>query len=143
MTAQALQKTDIAAIVALEGEIFPDPWSAQTWESSFSRSDFFGFALKDGERLVGFVCGASLFEESELLKIAVRGIERGKGYGKTLLLALIAEAKSRGAEKMFLEVREGNTPARGLYESNGFTTTRVRKRYYADGENAVEMCKTL
>ncbi len=143
MIAQALQSEDIAWLMRLEEEIFPDPWSRAAWETSFARADFFGYALKEGETPVGFVCGTSLFEEGELLKIAVRQTERGQGYGKTLLAALLQEAKKRGAERVFLEVREGNTPARKLYEGNGFIPTRVRKNYYADGENAVEMCKIL
>ncbi len=138
-----LQKGDIPAIVALEAETFPDPWSKSGWESAFARSDFFGFVVKEGEALVGFVCGTSLFEESELLKIAIAKEKRGQGYGKRLLVALQNEAKSRGAQKMFLEVREGNIPAKNLYLQNGFLSSRVRKNYYADGETAVEMYAPL
>ena len=91
--------------------------------------------------IVGYACGTSLFEDSELLRIAVLPEKRKGGLGTELLLALIAEAKEKGAEKMFLEVREGNTPALKLYEKHGFTPIRVRKNYYADGENGVEMVK--
>ncbi len=140
---EGLHMTDIPALVSLERGIFPDPWSINAWESAFARPDFFGFAQWQENTLIAFVCGTTLFEESELLKIAVRKEERGKGIGKRLLTALEAEAKTRGGEKMFLEVREGNIPARKLYESNGFESTRVRQKYYADGENAVEMYKRL
>ena len=143
MTAVALTSADVPAVVELEKDCFPDPWNERSWQESFARADFFGFALKEGERLVGFVCGVSLFEESELLKIAVAPVARGKGYGDVLLKALTATAKKRGAEKMFLEVREGNIPARKLYEKNAFEQTRVRKKYYEDGENAVEMVKSM
>jgi ribosomal-protein-alanine N-acetyltransferase len=40
-----------------------------------------------------------------------------------------------------LEVRASNIAAIGLYESAGFTKFNVRARYYADGEDAVEMMR--
>ncbi len=143
MTAQPLQPSDIPLLLALEENTFPDFWSESAWQSAFARPDFFGFTLKEEGKLLGFVCGTALFEESELLKIAVDSAERKKGYGKILLKALQTECKARGAEKLFLEVREGNIPARRLYEGDGFTLLRLRKKYYHDGENALEMNKTL
>ena len=139
----ALQPSDIPSLLTIEKECFPDPWTENSWEAAFARNDFFGFVLKEKDTLIGFVCGTALFEESELLKIAVSPPLRGKGCGNQLLGALLDESKKRGAEKMFLEVREGNLPARKLYEKTGFIQTRVRKKYYDDGENAVEMFKTL
>ena len=143
MNVLALQSADISALLEIEKHCFPDPWKEESWQSAFVRPDFFSFALKDNGILIGFVCGTALFEESELLKIAILPAYRGNGYAERLLETLLEEAKRRGAEKMFLEVREGNVPARKLYEKTGFTQTRIRKKYYDDGENAVEMVKSL
>ncbi|MBQ7924100.1 MAG: ribosomal protein S18-alanine N-acetyltransferase [Clostridia bacterium] len=143
MIIKRLEKTDIPALTAIENACFPDAWSALSWQEEFSRAEFIGFACKDGERLIGYVCGTRLFEESELLKIAVAPNARKQGVGEQLLAAFCTEAKTLGAEKMFLEVRESNVPALRLYQKSGFTPTRVRKRYYENGENAVEMVKTL
>ncbi|MBE7085344.1 MAG: ribosomal-protein-alanine N-acetyltransferase [Clostridiales bacterium] len=136
-----LQGTHIPALAKIERACFPDYWGQETWRASFARPDFFGFVLEELGEIVGYACGTSLFEDSELLRIAVLSEKRKGGLGTELLLALIAEAKEKGAEKMFLEVREGNTPALKLYEKHGFTPIRVRKNYYADGENGVEMVK--
>ena len=143
MRLTSLQSGDIPQLTTLETLCFPDPWQATSWETSFTRADFFGFTLKEGETLVGFVCGTSRFEESELLKIAVHPSSRGKGYGERLFQALESEAKKRGAEKIFLEVRASNVAALGLYRKSGFTQTRIRKNYYPDGETAVEMVKSI
>ncbi len=143
MILQLLQISDIPSLLTMEKDCFPDPWTENSWKAAFARNDFFGFALKEKDTLIGFVCGTALFEESELLKIAVSPTLRGKGCGNQLLVALLDEGRKRGAEKMFLEVREGNLPARKLYEKTGFVQTRVRKKYYDDGENAVEMFKSL
>jgi len=47
-----------------------------------------------------------------------------------LIDAAIAEAESRGAESMFLEVRESNRAARALYASRGFEEISRRRGYY-------------
>ena len=143
MILRALQRSDIPSLLHIEKDCFPDPWQENSWQTAFARADFFGFVVVDENGCVGFACATALFEESELLKIAVLPAMRGKGYGNELLTALLNEAKNRGAEKMFLEVREGNLPARKLYEKTGFIQTRVRKKYYDDGENAVEMFKSM
>jgi [ribosomal protein S18]-alanine N-acetyltransferase len=46
-----------------------------------------------------------------------------------LLRGLLAIADSVRAT-VFLEVRTDNDAARGLYESEGFTTVGLRRRYY-------------
>jgi len=45
---------------------------------------------------------------------------RGRGIGRALLAAVAAEARSRGACKVTLEVLEGNAAARRVYERAGF-----------------------
>ncbi|HET8995878.1 MAG TPA: ribosomal-protein-alanine acetyltransferase, partial [Acetobacteraceae bacterium] len=48
-----------------------------------------------------------------------------------------AEAHHRGAATLTLEVAVDNAAARRLYESTGFTQVGRRKRYYADGSDAL------
>jgi len=43
-------------------------------------------------------------------------------------------ARNRGAEAVFLEVRESNLAARRLYEKWAFVESGVRRRYYRDPE---------
>ena len=52
---------------------------------------------------------------------------------------LIAEARSRGAEEVFLEVRADNDSAQNLYRSLGFEQLAVRKGYYKGGVDAIVM----
>ena len=59
---------------------------------------------------------------------------------RTLLRALIAEAVSRGARELFLEVRADNPVAEGLYRSEGFAEIGRRPRYYQpDDVDAIVM----
>ena len=63
--------------------------------------------------------------------IEIDGAFRGRGLGRALMLAAHSWAESQGATAVELNVFGGNTVARGLYTSLGYT------------ENSVHMTRTL
>ncbi|MCI6004983.1 MAG: GNAT family N-acetyltransferase [Blautia sp.] len=52
--------------------------------------------------------------------IHVREDHRGRGLARQICTGLLKEGMKKGAECAYLQVVEGNTPARKLYESLGF-----------------------
>lgn len=83
----------------------------------------------DGEPAAGFTLVKIAPGEEELLLIAVKPHFRGRGLGRTLLDKLGRAAKTRGAQRIFLEMR-ANNPAERLYRSCGFKPVGERKNYY-------------
>ncbi len=132
---------DLPAIAILERACFSEPWTMEMLKNEFLRKEFCGALLEEDGKIVGFVCGMTLFEDAELMKVAVAESCRKRGLGGALIDEFYARAVSRGAERIFLEVRVSNAAALGLYQSRGYEKTRLRKRYYADGEDALEMKK--
>ena len=55
-----------------------------------------------------------------LYAIHVREDYRGQGLARQICTGLLKEGRKKGAENAYLQVVEGNTPARKLYESLGF-----------------------
>lgn len=138
-----IEKTDSESLAELEKECFFSPWTLEMIRSAIGRTDFCGaIAFADGAPF-GYVLGTQLFEDAELLRIAVSTAFRGKGLGKELLDEFLRDCSRRGAERVFLEVRASNEVAIALYQSRGFTTVRVREKYYDDVEDALEMKKSL
>ncbi len=94
----------------------------------------------------GFTLTRAIAGEEELLLIAVRPEQRGNGLGRQLLAHLIKDATTRGAERIFLEMRSNN-PAERLYRSLGFVPIGLRKDYYVlkDGSrlDAITFAKSL
>jgi ribosomal-protein-alanine N-acetyltransferase len=84
--------------------------------------------------LLGYAIFHLVGPDSELLSIATRESEQRKGIGSQLLNAGLAQLTSD--DQCFLEVRNGNAKARAFYEKHGFKLYNVRKKYYADGEDA-------
>ena len=138
-----LTENELAAAALIERSCLAEPWTLDALKQSLATPQFFAFVLETNGEIVGYVSGTSLFEDSELMRIAVLSSYRGKGYGRLLMERFLKSAAERGAERTFLEVRASNTAALGLYQSVGFMKNRLRKRYYSDGEDALEMCKTF
>ncbi|WP_329339958.1 GNAT family N-acetyltransferase [Streptomyces sp. NBC_00663] len=67
--------------------------------------------------------------------LAVSEEARGLGVGRALIRAVIEEARRRGARRLTLRVLGHNTPARRLYESEGFAVEGVLpEEFLLDGE---------
>lgn len=94
----------------------------------------------------GFAMTRAAPGEEELLLIAVRPAYRRSGLAAKLLDYLAESARERGAERIFLEMRENN-PAARLYDAAGFAPIGRRKAYYklSDGSrlDAITFAKTL
>ena len=87
-------------------------------------------------RLLGYAL-LRVLDDAELLQIGVNEECRRRGIGRALLRESLRLADEKN---VFLEVREGNGPARGLYANCGFSEIGRRKRYYTDPqEDAVLM----
>lgn len=89
-----------------------------------------------GGRLVGYAVLRVVADEAELHAIGVAPEARGAGVATALLRRVLEDAAARGARAVHLEVRASNEAARRLYARAGFETVGLRRRYYADGEDA-------
>ena len=90
-------------------------------------------ARDGGEQVVGFSLYRTIADDAELLLLAVAPDAQHQGIGRTLLGDFIAEAKKNGADRIHLEVRDGN-PAVRVYEAAGFEQTNRRRNYYRGRE---------
>nr|WP_055523169.1 GNAT family N-acetyltransferase [Streptomyces graminilatus] len=78
--------------------------------------------------------------------LAVATEARGTGVGRLLIRAAVEEARRRGALRLSLRVLGHNTPARRLYEAEGFVVEGVQPgEFLLDGEyvDDVLMGRTL
>ncbi|MGX5696469.1 ribosomal protein S18-alanine N-acetyltransferase [Agromyces soli] len=144
---------DLEAIMRLERATFEaDAWPEEAMRRELESEHGHYLVAVDGEADASAVAGsdaplrgyAGLLApagsgQGDIQTIAVDPAFRGAGLGRALMLALLAEARRRGAELVFLEVRADNPVARGLYASLGFAEIGVRPRYYRGGIDAVLM----
>ncbi|MBQ3020036.1 MAG: ribosomal protein S18-alanine N-acetyltransferase [Clostridia bacterium] len=138
---RAWEEKDLPKIAELERECFSDPWNEQALFSSFTLPFSHCFLIEDKGQVCGYCILSVLFEDAEVLNIAVSKEYRKKGYGGLLMENMLERARALGATQCFLEVRESNAAAIALYTKYGFLQYGIRKNYYEDGENALTMKK--
>ena len=130
----------IPAAVRIELELFDiQPWTEAQFWGELALEDRRLFAAVDGDALVGYADLRIASDETEILNIAVRTADQGKGVGYALLRAMLDASDDVAAQRVLLEVRAGNDIAIKLYERNGFRTVGHRPNYYALGVDGVLM----
>jgi ribosomal-protein-alanine N-acetyltransferase len=157
MRLRPMVPADLADVMALEHDLFPDdPWTAQMFAEEVVQppdsrlylvaeagepAPTTGAPVMAGYAGMMFVPGGV---QSDVLTIAVARAYWGRGVGSALLGALVDTAAGRGCTEVFLEVREDNPRARGLYLRRGFEEIGVRRGYYQpSGVDAIVMRKDL
>ncbi|MDK1018933.1 MAG: ribosomal protein S18-alanine N-acetyltransferase [Actinomycetota bacterium] len=139
---RAMTRRDVPAIVALEREVFDEPWPPRVFFDELAAEKREYIVIMTGETTVvgygGLLIGD---DDAHITTLAVAPGMRGRQIGKRLMLALVERALGVGARRLTLEVRLSNASAQGLYELFGFAPVGRRKDYYKD-EDALVMWVT-
>ena len=72
------------------------------------------------EGIIAFYCNDARNKYAYITMVAVRTKSRGKGIGRSLVVAALESMSARGFEKCGLRVHKKNLEARNLYLSFGF-----------------------
>lgn len=132
---------DLAALCRLQVCIEP-PWSESLLRQRIEGAGSFGLGLFEGDALIGFALFSCLFDEAELLQVAVLPSRRRQGLARQLLQQGMIELSRQDVSRLMLEVRASNAAAIALYRTLGFGEDGRRRNYYplADGhEDALLM----
>ena len=128
-----INKTELAQIYEISKEQFnEESWNLNQFESSYNSPSSIFLVIKESEKVVSFILAMDLIDSINLLLIATKENYKRRGFSKQLINCLKQYNK-----KIWLEVKEGNSPARKLYEGLGFKEIYTRKKYYSNGENAI------
>ncbi len=145
---------DLTDVLAMEHDLFPDdPWTAEMFAEEVIQPPGSRLYLiaetagAEGQPVMAGYAGMMFVPggvQADVLTIAVARGYWSRGIGSALLAALLEAARDRGCAEVFLEVREDNPRARGLYERRGFVEIGVRRGYYQpSGVDAIVMRKDL
>lgn len=125
---------DVEPVAELELACFTsDPWPRQSFESFIDRAGVTFIVAEDPgseKGIVGYAVLVRAADEAEILNLAVAADSRRGGVGSSLLRSLLETAARDGVTTVYLEVRESNAAARGLYAAHGFVEVGRRRRYY-------------
>jgi ribosomal-protein-alanine N-acetyltransferase len=134
----AMIKTCLDPICTIETATFDPPWKKEDFAAELECRDSVVVVLLENNRLLGYLFAKKVLDEVQINKVCIHPDFRGRGYGKKLFGGFVSRMKAAGM-KLFLEVDSTNIAAVKLYKRFGFTTTRIRKKIYANGADAFEM----
>jgi ribosomal-protein-alanine N-acetyltransferase len=141
-----MEKADIDRVFEIERESFHTPWSKTLFLEEFERDYSHSYVVCDKNKgdVLGFIIFWVLFDECHILNICVAKAFRRCGLGEKLMEICEGVAENKGASYLYLEVREGNEPAKSLYRKLGFQYGGIRRGYYDDtGEDGWVMIKNI
>jgi ribosomal-protein-alanine N-acetyltransferase len=140
MTVERVGPTHAAVLAAIHGAAFPtEAWGASAFQMQLEMHSVVGLLDERG----GLVLLRVTADEAEILTIGVIPALRRRGVGRALLDESLTRVRALGVRAVFLEVGVRNRSARALYESTGFKEVGRRRRYYANGEDALVLRASL
>jgi len=134
---------DISGIMDIENESFPCPWDYETISASIESPCFRTWTSRLEKKVTGYITAELDENRLHIVNLAVSSSFRKMGMATCLLVTAESWGRRLGAASSFLEVREGALPALALYEKCGYSRTRRIGSYYPDGENGLQLRKTI
>lgn len=127
----------------IEQSAFPQPWPAAAFEQYIGRP---GFLVADDGAVTGYIVADVVEGHSRptghVKDLAVRADRRREGIASGLL-SRASDILSEHVETVKLEVRASNDGAIDLYRRHGFTYRRRLPGYYANGEDALVLMRSV
>ncbi len=121
---------DIENIFIIEVNCFDDPWTMSMLLEEFKIDGSLFFKCLVNNIIAGYIIARVVFDEVDIINIAISEKFRKLGLGGKLIEAVIKATKN--AKIYSLEVRETNYSAIKLYEKYDFERIGVRKNYYTN-----------
>lgn len=146
---ESMTAGDIDQILAIEQDIFPNPWNRISFENELNCEGSNNFIVKHkaGEQrfpVIAYISFRLVIDEMHLLKIGVDPTYQNRGIASRLLQKSMQMAAGKGATVVYLEVRLSNIGAITFYRKLGFKTIGKRARYYPEtGEDALVLMKRI
>lgn len=130
---RAMTAADVDFVLAIEQSVQTYPWTRGNFTDAMD-SGYLCFVDESAGEISAFAVLMQGVDEAELLNIAVGKTQQRKGLGRVMLSEMLAVAAENDWQRVFLEVRAGNSGAIALYRSAGFAEVGIRRGYYRNAE---------
>lgn len=136
---------DIPQILAIQDACGLSPWTEQAYHEAVTDPEWSFLVANDDKTAIAFLLARPITSGFlyEILNIAVLPSYQRQEVGGGLFTEFL-NSLSGEIEKVWLEVREGNSIAINFYEKFGFQVVGKRNNFYNNPtENALLMQKTI
>jgi ribosomal-protein-alanine N-acetyltransferase len=125
----------VSHLLKLERLGISHPWTERGLLDELNHSDSRLLIARTGssDEPIGYLAARKCVDQAEILRVVVDPSQRHRGVATRLLIEAIHLLMTEGIHAFFLEVREDNAPALGLYRKFSFRILHRRPNYYPDG----------
>lgn len=135
-----LREAHLDQVLDIEAQTSPAGWTRAIFRNELARPDTRCYLIAElADHVVGFAGVQLMAGEAHITTVAVARSHRRRKLATRLLVALLREARARGAHAATLEVRLHNRAAQRLYATVGFRPVGVRPKYYDGSDDAIIM----
>lgn len=144
-----MTENDLGSVLKIEQVSFKNPWSRISFLNELAGKYSHNYILKlenscETYQIIAYICFRFIIDELHLLKIAVTPTHRHQGLAVNFLNECLKPIGPQRINSAFLEVRQHNAAAIGLYKKAGFYIETQIPNYYSDTqEDAILMRKTF
>ena len=126
-----MKTEDIPGVLQIEMTLQGRQWSSKAFEESLQQNYTYFYVTEASDRsIAGYCCIERLYEEAEIVNVAVHPNLRQQGIGESMLREVIEKEREAGTERIVLEVRKSNFAAIRMYEKAGFVQLGIRRSFY-------------
>src|SRR4051812_26547942 len=114
---------DLQKILRIEQQVQVAPWNENQFREELTKPYSQFLVLTDDEtdtEVAGYLVSWMMFDECQILNLAVDLPYRGIGLAKFMISKVISTAIQKNVKKAVLEVRKSNLPAIHLYQGLRF-----------------------
>lgn len=134
---------DLRRIYKLERVCFDNGFHKNQMESLLMNPNAFPIVFEFNKRIIGSLILYLDGDSAKVLTVAVHPSFRRRGIGTRLMHEAELIGRSLRQSSITLEVSTKNTSAIDLYASLGYQHRGLIESYYATGDNAYSMMKTI
>ena len=133
------RESDLKNVLEIEVMAYKNPYWSQNmiFEVLANKTDKRLWIYEVDNDVVGFIIDMRHKNEISLLNIAIHKYLQGMGHGLKMLKKYIKSLP--GKCSIYLEVNKNNIKALNMYAKLNFERVSIRKSYYTDGSDAINM----
>ena len=126
---QDIKKIPVNLINNLETQSDENLFNSDKLDSKFLLKNE-GLSIFCKKNLMGYILAKIALDQADIISFIIKKEFRRKKYGTILFTRFLNHLKTKGVERIFLEVSKKNIPALKFYFCIGFERVGYRKNYY-------------
>ena len=132
-------ESDLKDVLNIEVMAYENPYWNQNmlFEVLANKTDKRLWIYEVDNDVIGFIIDMRYKDEINLINIAIHKCLQGMGHGFKMLKKYIKNLP--GKCSIYLEVNKNNIKALNMYAKLNFEKVSIRKSYYTDGSDAINM----